>query len=138
MRPLLETVADRVIEYGEIDDAVPTRALAERRAVAVDVLAVAESRHVPRQRRCSRSLRSISGRSARLLPSRKQEIEGEVDKFARATLVHRGLQAAEDRRAIGVEGAELAADIGRLHPERAQRLYRGAVAMRPVEAVSRD
>jgi hypothetical protein len=64
----------------------------------------------------------------------EQEIECEEDKLIRVAFVHRSLEPAEHWHAIGIQRAQLAVKISRLHPQCAKRLDRAAIAVRPVEA----
>jgi hypothetical protein len=64
----------------------------------------------------------------------EQQIEGKEDELIRAAFIHGGLEPTEYRHAVAVESAELAVEIGRLHLQRAKRLDRPLVAMRPIEA----
>ena len=65
---------------------------------------------------------------------KEQQVKGEEDKLILAAFVHGGLQPAEDRHTVSVQRAKLTVEIGRLHLQRADRLDRAPVAVRPVEA----
>ena len=91
-------------------------------ATAGDVFAVAQ----PRNRLLEQVLRALlalgqrQGRGAFAI--QVQQVEGEKDKLVRAAFVHRRLEPAEGGRTVGIEGAKLAVEIGRLEGQRGQRL----------------
>ena len=72
------------------------------------------------------------------LAVQEQKIEGEEDELVCPAFIHRRLEPAEYRRAVSIESAELAVEIGRLHLQGAKRLDRAPVAVRPVQPRARQ
>jgi hypothetical protein len=68
------------------------------------------------------------------LAVQKHQVEDEEHELVGLAIVHSGLQAAENRDAVGVEGAELAVEIGGPDLELAEPFDRHLVAMGPVQA----
>src|SRR5262249_34260167 len=62
------------------------------------------------------------------------EIEHDEHQVIGATLIHRGLQAAERGHTVMTEGAQFAVEISRLHRQGTKRFDRAGIATRPVEA----
>ena len=106
----------------------------KRRTVAGNVLAVAQPADLLLEQALQPLLALDQRQLGRALAVQEQEIEGEEDELIGAAFIHRRLEPAEDRHAVGIERAQLAVEIGRLHLQRAKRLDRAPVAMRPVEA----
>ena len=131
-------IARRVGSIGPLgDDAFEAELaglFAEARATAGNVFAVAQSRNrLPEQ--ALQALLALDQRQGRgAFAIQVQQVEGEEDQLVRAAFVHRRLEPAERRRAVGIKRAKLAIEIGRLHGQRAQRLDRSPIATRPVQA----
>ena len=68
----------------------------------------------------------------------EERMRASPDKLIRAAFIHRRLEPAEDRHALGVECAKLTVDICGLHLQGAKRLDGAPVAMRPIEACARQ
>ena len=90
------------------------------RTVASDVLAVAQAADLLLEQALQPLLALDQRQLGRALAIQEQKIEGEEHELICPAFIHRRLQPAEDRHAVGVERAQLAVEIGRLHLQRAQ------------------
>jgi hypothetical protein len=104
------------------------------RTVANHVLAVEEAVQLLAEKALQSRLALDQRERCDVVAVQEQQIEREENELVRVAFVHRRLQAAENRNSVGIEGAQLAVEIGRFDRQALQRLNRAPVAVRPVEA----
>jgi hypothetical protein len=68
-----------------------------------------------------------------VLPIEEEQIEREVDEILSGLGIRRGLQLGKGRRAVRVDRAELAIEIGLAQAKPGERLRSCLVAVRPIE-----
>jgi hypothetical protein len=78
------------------------------------------------------------GKPGCALALQEQEIEGEEYKVVGMSLIHGGLESTEGADSIFAERTKLTVNIGRLYRQRLQGVDRVAVAVRPIQAGSRE
>lgn len=108
------------------------------RIVAHHVIAEAEPPDVTREQGPQPFLALTDGQRARTRAFEKQKVEHEEHQLIGVAFIHGRLQAAEGRHAVELQRAQLAIELDGLHRQRPQRLYREAVAKRPVEPDARQ
>src|ERR671912_179354 len=89
----------------------PAGLRAKTRAVASDVIGVAQTVDFLAEQPLQPCLALDQRQFRRAFAVQEQQVEGEEDELISTAFVHSRLQAAEDRHAIGIERAKLTVDV---------------------------